>query len=173
MIKVGITGGIGSGKSHICKIAESLYVPVFYTDDISKEIVANDLEVRSYILESYGSEAYVDDKPNSKFLSDILFNDDTEMAKLVDKVSPKLVKKMNEWFDKNESSKIVFVESAIMLNTSFGRDNLDKIVCVIADMDVRVERVLKRDTHRTYEDVLTIINKQLSNDIMITGKANK
>ncbi len=167
MIKVGITGGIGSGKTHICKLLEEFYIPVFYTDDVSKEILATNSDVKKYILDSYGESSYIDAKPNSKFLANILFNDDVEMKKLVKKVYPLLIIELNKWFEKQSGKNIVLVESAIMFNSDFSTDNLDYVVAVTADIKTRIDRVLKRDSHRTYSDVLTIITKQLPNDKVV------
>lgn len=167
MIKVGITGGIGSGKTHICSKLEKNYIPIFYTDDESKKILADDIEIKKYVIDNYGKESYMlDGKPNSKFLANILFNDDIEMEKLVNKIYPKLLIVLNKWFKyfENKNKKVVIVESAIMFNSNFATDNLDLVIGVIANTKTRIERVLKRDKHRTYDDILNIIKKQISND---------
>ena len=166
MIKVGITGGIGSGKSYICKIAESLYIPVFNTDNVFREILNNDLDIKNYILDSYGEEAYVNGQPNTKFIANIYYNDDAEMAKLTNKVTPKLIIKLNEWFKIHHQKKIVFVESAIMLQSEIGRKHLDKIICILANKRERIHRLLKRDNYRAEKDILNIIDKQMSDTKM-------
>ena len=170
MKKIGITGGIGSGKTTLCKVAESMYIPVFYTDDVSKGIIKNNYLVKHYIIKNFGNDSYFDDgTPNSKHLANILFNDDSEMELLSQQIKPILLERMYEWFYEQEKKNkvIVFVESAIMLNSDFSDTHLDSVVSVLADTDIRVDRVLKRDTHRTREDVLNILTKQLSNEEMI------
>jgi len=82
MLKVGITGGIGSGKTTICKIFEILGIPVFYADDVSKTIMVEDLELKSQIISFFGNDAYFfDGSLNRKYISDIVFKDDLKLKK--------------------------------------------------------------------------------------------
>ena len=163
MNKVGITGGIGSGKSHVCKILEDMGYPIFYTDNEAKLILINNVEVRNFIVKNYGEESFIDNKPNSKHLANILFNDDLEMKRLSDLTTPIIRSKLSKWLVDNSNHEFTFVESAIIFE--YGLDVLfDSVVCVSASFNTRIDRVLKRDSHRTREDVVTIMGKQFSEE---------
>lgn len=163
MKKVGITGGIGSGKSYICKILEDMGYPVFYTDNEAKLILINNEEVRNFIVTNYGEESFIDNKPNSKHLANILFNDDSEMKRLAELTTPIIRNELDKWLVNNTDNEFIFVESAIIFE--YGLDVLfDSVVCVSASLDTRIDRVLKRDSHRTREDVITIMDKQFSEE---------
>lgn len=163
MIKVGVTGGIGSGKSYICKILEDMGYPVFYTDNEAKLILINNIEVRNFIIENYGGESFIDNKPNSKHLANILFGDDLEMKRLAELTTPIIRSRLDEWLLDNNNQEFTFVESAIMFEYRLDKI-FDSVICVSASLDTRIDRVIKRDSHRTREDVITIINKQFSEE---------
>jgi dephospho-CoA kinase len=163
MKKIGVTGGIGSGKSHICRIIQDMNYPVFYTDNESKKILCENKIVKCFITRNYGEESFIDGKPNSKHLANILFNDDSEMKKLHQIVSPILRKNLNDWILKQENDgyDFCFVESAIMFEYNLNKI-FDSVICVSTGHETRIQRVLKRDAHRTREDVINIISKQFS-----------
>jgi dephospho-CoA kinase len=162
-MKIGVTGGIGSGKSHICDIIESMGYPVFYTDNEAKSIITSNKDIKKFIIQNYGEDSYIDGKPNSKHLADILFNNDSEMKRLSNLTTPIIRDNLNDWLIKNDNYHFCFVESAIMFE--YGLDKMfNSIICVSASLNTRIQRVLKRDTHRTREDVITIINKQFSEE---------
>jgi dephospho-CoA kinase len=163
MKKIGVTGGIGSGKSYVCKIIESMGYPVFYTDDESKKILHKNIEVKNFVIENYGDESFIDGKPNSKHLANILFNNDIEMKRLHEMVSPIFKNKLKNWFNLHKNKDFCFVESAIMFEYRLHKE-FDFIICISADLETRINRVLNRDSHRTREDIITIISKQLNDD---------
>lgn len=170
MNKIGITGGIGSGKSHICKIIEDMGYPVFYTDNEAKSIITTNKDIKRFITQNYGEESYIDGKPNSKHLANILFNNDSEMERLSNLTTPIIRENLNEWLIKNDNYQFCFVESAIIFE--YGLDKMfDKVIFVHAGRQNRIRRVLKRDTHRTEKDVINIISKQLD-DIILFEKTD-
>jgi dephospho-CoA kinase len=159
MLKVGITGGIGSGKTTICKIFEILGIPVFYADDVSKTIMVDDLELKSQIINFFGSEAYFSDGSlNRKYISDIVFKDDLKLKKLNSLVHPAVRNAYERWAS-SQKSPYVLKEAALMFESKSYLDN-NLNVLVSCPLDLRIERVISRDK-TTKEKVLDRISKQM------------
>ncbi len=142
MIKVGITGGIGSGKSYICKLFSDLGIPIYDSD---KEIrpVVNLKEVRDKIIERFGN-VYKDDILDRKELSKIAFSDTIALNDLNNIVYQYAVDNFNKWVFR-QNSRYIIVESAILLEMDLHKD-LDCIITVVAPEELRIERAIKRDS---------------------------
>ena len=97
IIKVGITGGIGSGKSTVSKVFEVLGVPVYYADDAAKRLMNEDESMKQQLLEMFGKETYVDGKLNRKYLSSMVFNDHEKLALLNSIVHPATLQDADDW----------------------------------------------------------------------------
>jgi len=147
-MKIGVTGGIGSGKSEVCKIFERLGVRVLYADRIAKEIVENDGEVKREIKKVFGADVF-DGKGNldRKKMAAIVFSDERLKNKLNQIIHPKVF----EVIDKEighlavcGKEKFVIVEAALIYETGMEK-NLDYVIVVDADEDVRIKRVIGRD----------------------------
>lgn len=146
MIKVGVTGGIGSGKTHICKLLELMNFPVYYSDTESKKIQNENAQVRAKLIELFSEECYTEDGLNRKFLAQIIFSDPTAKKQVEEIMHPAVAKDFTDWcaIKEAEGERIVFIESAILYESGF--DSLvDKVIMVYADEDVRIERSMKRD----------------------------
>jgi dephospho-CoA kinase len=146
MIKVGVTGGIGSGKTHICKLLELMNFPVYYSDTESKRIQNENADVRAKLIELFSEECYTEQGLNRKFLAQIIFSDPTAKKQVEEIMHPTVAKDFASWCTKKETQgeRIVFIESAILYESGF--DSLvDKVIMVYADEDVRIERSMKRD----------------------------
>jgi len=159
LIKIGVTGGIGSGKTTVCKLIEALNYPVYYADDRAKWLMNNNSDCKVKITNTFGNEVYSNGKLNRIFLAQTVFTDESEIEKLNQIVHPLVAKDFNNWL-KNQTSKIIFKEAALMFETDSWKA-LDKIILITAPLEIRIKRVLKRDSHRNKEQVLNIISKQL------------
>ncbi len=146
MIKVGITGGIGSGKTHICKLLELMNFSVFYSDAEAKKIQNTNAYVRSKLTELYGEEAYTEEGLNRKFIAEIIFNNPAAKKQLEVIIHPKVAEAFATWCEEKAGTdeKIVFIESAILYESGFDK-MVDKVIVVYADEDVRIERSMRRD----------------------------
>jgi dephospho-CoA kinase len=146
MIKVGVTGGIGSGKTHICKLLELMNFSVYYSDTEGKKIQNVNAQVRAQLIDLFSEECYTEDGLNRKFLAQIIFSDPTAKKQVEEIMHPTVAKDFASWCTKKETQgeRIVFIESAILYESGF--DSLvDKVIMVYADEDVRIERSMKRD----------------------------
>ncbi|MCO4813389.1 MAG: dephospho-CoA kinase [Flavobacteriales bacterium] len=157
MIKVGITGGIGSGKSIVSKILTAMNYPVYNSDIEAKRIVQENRKVRSQLIELFGKELYINNQLNRSYLASIIFNDDVALKKVNNIIHPQ-VRKDFETFCESQNKEIVFNEAAILFETG-GEKQFDQMVLVTADEDLRISRVMKRDGIKKSE-VQSRIGKQ-------------
>lgn len=158
MLKVGITGGIGSGKSTVCKIFETLGVPVFYADDAAKEVMNDDEDLKNNIQLTFGKETYTEGKLNRTVLAQIVFNDKSKLEKLNSFVHPATLKKYNDWEESHSSHRYCLHEAAILFEAGVAK-RMDKVITVAAPEQLRIERIIKRD-RITREEVATRMNNQ-------------
>ena len=160
-LQIGITGGIGSGKSLVCKVFQSLGVPVYDADSHAKILMTTDGILVDQIKKEFGSLSY-DAKGdlNRKFLSEVVFNDEEKLQKLNALVHPRVAFDYNRWLIKCIGRRYILKEAALLFESgSF--ELLDKIIVVMAPEPMRVRRVLKRDPQRTESEILKIIRNQL------------
>jgi dephospho-CoA kinase len=169
MIKVGITGGIGSGKTHICKLLELMNFSVFYSDAEAKKIQNTNAYVRSKLTELYGEEAYTEEGLNRKFIAEIIFNNPDAKKQLEEIIHPKVAEAFATWCEEKAGTdeKIVFIESAILYESGFDK-MVDKVIVVYADEDVRIERSMRRDGADR-----TAIEERIKNQGSDKDKCNK
>lgn len=145
MLKVGVTGGIGSGKSTVCNIFKNLGVPVFHSDDEGKRILNHDPKAKAEVRRSFGKDMY-----NSRGeldrarLASLVFNDPQSLEDLNAIVHPKVLAAYDAWCQKHERSPYVIKEAAILFESG-AFHHLDKIINVFAPKEDRVKRVLARD----------------------------
>ncbi|RFS20597.1 dephospho-CoA kinase [Chitinophaga silvatica] len=163
MLKIGITGGIGSGKSTVSKIFELLGIPVYYADDKAKDIMIRDQELVAQIKAHFGNDVYDQNGVlNRKQLGNIVFNDKEKLKILNSLVHPATIKDADQWA-LEQSAPYVLKEAALLFESeSF--HHLDKIIGVYAPQPLRIQRVMKRD-NVSREDVLARINKQIDESI--------
>lgn len=162
MKKIGITGGIGAGKSLICNVLELLGVPNYPADYRAKWLQSNDPELKSQISQHFGTEAYqLDGELNREFLSKEVFGDDTKLKLLNSIVHPVVAKDFESWCDTHSDKPYILKEAALLYETGSYK-LLDATINVHADQAIRLQRVLERDPNRTEVSVLAIMKKQLS-----------
>jgi dephospho-CoA kinase len=159
MIKVGITGGIGSGKTHICEMFKELGVPVYNADERAKFLMAHDEVLKTKIIAVFGNESYKDGELNRAFLSQVVFQDKVLLEKLNSIVHPAVAKDADEWHQLHADKPYTIKEAALLFETESYKA-LDKTILVHADEDERILRVMQRD-HLTKDKVLARIKNQM------------
>lgn len=158
MTVVGITGGIGSGKTTVCEIFEHLGVPVYYADTRAKELMANDEKLKAKITQAFGEKAYDNGKLDRQYLAKIVFDSKEKLSVLNGLVHPAVADDFDEWLDTHKSAPYVLKEAAILFESG-AYQNVDVSVLVIAPEELRIKRVTRRDgTSR--EQVLQRIKNQ-------------
>ena len=157
-LKIGLTGGIGSGKTTISSIFQSLNIPVFNSDQISKHILQNNKNVIGSIVKEFGKNIIQDDQINTSKLGQIVFSNKKKLEKLNNIIHPHVLNKFNEWII-DKDSKYIIKESAILFESKTYQQ-LDKIIFVQSPLKTRIERTCKRD-NRTKENVENIIKNQI------------
>lgn len=154
---IGITGGIGAGKSIICSIIHATGYPVFYSDKAAKEILNSNEDVKTKIREIFGVEAYKNEELNRPFIAQKIFTDQNLLTAINNVVHPAVRQSFSNWAEK-QTTTLVFNEAAILFET--GAYKLyDATVLATAPEAIRIERVMKRD-HISAEAVHKRINKQ-------------
>lgn len=158
---VGLTGGIGSGKTTILKYFQSLGIPVYIADDEAKALMNRSKVIKRQLIELFGKEAYKEDMLNRSYLSSKIFNNKRLLIKMNAIVHPKVASHFKAWL-KNQDSLYVIKEAAIIFENNH-QDQYDLIITVIADETLRIERVMQRDGS-SKEKIKTIINNQWSDE---------
>ncbi|MBU0474436.1 MAG: dephospho-CoA kinase [Bacteroidetes bacterium] len=144
-MKIGITGGIGSGKSFVSKIIEESGYLVLNADDIAKQIMLEDESVRELIISEFGENSYINDELNRKYIASKAFSSVENVNILNSIVHPPMVEKINELLtDELKRSKIVFVEAALIYEAEID-EILDYVLLVTSDESVRSKRIMERD----------------------------
>jgi dephospho-CoA kinase len=163
MLKIGITGGIGSGKTTVCNIFELLGIPVFYADDIAKSLMVTDDPLIQQVKAEFGEAAYLPDGIlNRKYISNIVFNDSQKLEKLNSFVHPSVFRAFDEWYT-HQNAPYVLKEAALLFETDSYKQN-DFNILVSSPLILRIERVINRDKV-SKEKVMERINAQLPEDI--------
>ena len=164
MLKIGITGGIGSGKTTVCKVFETLGIQVFYADTSAKEIMVTDVDLVNGIKETFGEESYsVDGILNNKYLANLVFNNPVELAKLNALVHPAVFRGFDRWLSKVPSNVPYILKEAALLFESGSYKNCDYSILVTAPLQTKLDRVMKRDGVAE-EQVLARMDKQLNDE---------
>ena len=171
-LKVGITGGIGSGKTTVCKIFETLGIPIYYADDRAKALMIEDEELILGVKNLFGNEAYYPDGAlNRKYISDIAFHNPLILNQLNALVHPAVLKDGNRWHNEQLTAPYTLKEAALLYESDSYK-YLDKIITVFAPKEMRLERAVKRSalspahmgTVMTKENIEARMAKQLSEE---------
>ena len=157
---IGITGGIGAGKSTVSTICKHLGFKVYNSDQRAKEIVSEDSIIKKKLISFFGNNVYKNGVLNRKFLSDKIFNDKSSLQQINSIIHPAVKKDFNCWVTKNSNEKILFKESALLFESGAYKE-LDKIILIVSDKNLRVSRVLNRDQKRSKKEIESIIDKQI------------
>ena len=157
---IGITGGIGAGKSTVSTICKHLGFKVYNSDQRAKEIVSEDSTIKKKLISFFGNNIYKNGVLDRKFLSDKIFNDKSSLQQINSIIHPAVKKDFNCWVTNNSNEKILFKESALLLESGAYKE-LDKIILIVSDKNLRVSRVLNRDQKRSKKEIESIIDKQI------------
>jgi dephospho-CoA kinase len=164
-LKIGITGGIGSGKTTVCKIFETLGIPIYYSDERARALYLENDILRAGAIALFGSKAYLENGDfNRKLVADEAFKNPEMLKKLNALVHPTVLKDGNDWHEKQSNVPYTLKEAALLFESN-GHLVLDKIITVYAPKELRIERVIMRgDGTMTREDVEARIAKQMSDE---------
>ena len=156
---IGLTGGIGSGKSTVAKFIEEMGFPVYYSDVRAKEIVNDDELLKKGIIELLGEKAYDENGLyDRKYVAEIVFNDEELLQKLNGMIHPAVKYDFEKWVG-NQTTEFVFKETALLFELKLN-ESCFKSVLVTADDNLRLKRVMDRDG-KTYREVENVMNKQM------------
>jgi dephospho-CoA kinase len=159
-LQIGITGGIGSGKSLVCKIFSRLGVPVYDADSHAKELMTTDGILISQIKKEFGELSYLGHGGlNRKYLSAEVFSDAGKLKRLNGLVHPRVAHHYDMWVQQ-QGTEYVVKEAALLVEAGSYK-TLDRLVVVSTPEALRIQRVLKRDPHRTEQQVREVIANQL------------
>jgi dephospho-CoA kinase len=163
MLRIGITGGIGSGKSVVARLFATLGVPVYDSDSRAKWVMAHDAVLREQLQAAFGANTYdATGQLNRPYLAQVAFNDATQLARLNALVHPRVGEDFATWTATQAAAGYPYIlKEAALLYESGAYRSLDSIITVFAPPEVRTARVLRRDTHRSESEVQAIMGKQL------------
>jgi len=156
---IGLTGGIGSGKSTIAKMFEALNVPVYYADIEAKKLMTSSQVIKIKLISLFGKEAFVNNKLNKPFIANIVFNDKNKLKLLNGIVHPEVEKHFKNWVE-NQKYTYVIQENAIIFENN-NQNNFDEIITITAPKSVKINRVMLRD-QVSKEMVIERMQNQLS-----------
>jgi dephospho-CoA kinase len=161
---IGLTGGIGSGKTTVLNFFKEFSIPVYISDIEAKKIMHDSIEVVSKITALFGSDAYINGVLNRSYIASLVFNDKEKLKLLNGIVHPAVQKDFLE-FVKSQNAPYLIYESALLFENK-SEDQFDKVVLVTAPISMRIQRVQKRD-NASVSDIEARMNNQLSDEIKI------
>src|SRR5690606_3812871 len=161
MIIVGLTGGIGSGKTTVAKAFNALGVPVYIADDEAKKLMHSSKVIRKKLMALFGENSYMGDELNKPFIADIIFKNKDYLKKMNAIVHPKVGQHFKKWVSK-QKAKYVIKEAAILFENGSYKD-YDYIITVTAPADLKIKRLLIRD-QTSKDKIQSIMNNQWSDE---------
>ena len=164
MIIIGLTGGMGSGKSTVGTMFKDLGIPVYNSDERAKKLMNTSKKIKKELIGLFGKEAYSEEELNRPFIAEKVFNDADLLTKLNGIVHPKVRKDFLKW-TKKQNTPYVIQETALLFENK-SQELYDKVILVTAPKELRIQRVLKRDKS-SREQINSRINNQLDDDIKI------
>jgi dephospho-CoA kinase len=163
MLRIGLTGGIGSGKTVVADIFRQLGMPVYEADAEARILTENNKEIKSELKKKFGSEIFLkDDSLDRKKLAALVFSDAEKLSQLNSIVHPYVKEHFNSWLQQHNGNKYIIKEAAILFESG-SDEGLDKIICVTAPEKIRIQRVVDRD-NTTEEKVQRIMKNQMTEE---------
>lgn len=160
-VKVGITGGIGAGKTLVANIFRTFGIPVYNSDTEAKRLMNEDPGLKEQIINLFGQKAYAKEVLNRDYLAEIVFKNQDNLSRMNSLVHPVVKKDYNKWLTKYKNKTIAIKEAALLFESGSYKD-LDYTILVFAPKSTRIRRVLLRDENRSKGDIEDIIDKQMS-----------
>ena len=161
MYKVGLTGGIGSGKSKVAELLRDKGIAVYDSDTRAKELMANNTALREALIETFGTECYTSEGLNRPWLAQRVFSNAEELKRLNAIVHPAVMRDFAAWASE-QSGEYVVMESAILLEASL-ESHVDVVVAVMAPKELRLERAMRRDG-ATREQIEARMENQITDE---------
>ena len=162
MLKIGLTGGIGSGKTTVAKIFELLKVPVYYADAASKQLYITDKELIANIKNAFGEDIYTGELLNKTKLAALVFNDPIKLERLNSLVHPPTIKDAKEWMERQTTPYVI--KEAALIFESGSAEGLDYVIGVSSPKHLRLQRVMERENSNR-EEVLKRMERQIDEDM--------
>lgn len=159
---IGLTGGIGSGKSTVAKVFSTLGIPVFNADEVAKNLMQHNDEIKQKLIQQFGNQVYDNNKLNKTYLSSIVFNDPYLLSILNSIVHPVTIKAAWDWAA-TQTAPYVIKEAALIFESA-AAEGLNFIIGVTAPVNLRIQRVMQRD-HCSIEEVQKRMRNQISDTI--------
>jgi len=162
---IGLTGGIGSGKTTVAKMFSEINVPIYTADTEAKKLINKSKVIKRKLIKLFGEKAYIDEKLNRDFIAQKIFNDKDLLEKMNAIVHPKVASHFKRWLSKQNAPYIIKEVAILFENGSYLL--CDAVILVIADKELRIQRVIKRDKS-SRPKVQAIINNQWDDDKKIS-----
>ncbi len=163
-LRIGVTGGIGSGKTSVCKVFGVLGIPIFYADLSARLIMDNNSTLKEEINFVVGQNVYQEESLNRALLARLMYNDRKILEDINHLVHPLVFKDFTEWASQ-QTSLYVIVEAAILFESGI-YELVDKVITVLAPVEERIQRVMNRNKH-TRDQVVDIINNQMDDETKV------
>lgn len=161
-LAVGITGGIGAGKSLVCNVFKKLGISVYNADSRARELMEDEPALINEIRSQLGEESYKSrNSLNTKYLAEQIFNNKDKLDLINNIVHPYVFKDFLRWRELHEKDKYLIKEAALLFESGSYRD-LDLTILVYCPLDIRINRILLRDSHHTIESINRIVDNQMS-----------
>lgn len=161
MLKIGITGGIGSGKTTVAKVFEVMGTPVYYADEAARHLMNTNEELKVQIKATFGDESYTDGKLNRKYIADIVFNNPEKLTLLNTLTHPATLADAASWMSQ-QSAPYTLKEAALLFESGSNKD-LDYVIGVHSPLELRLQRVMNRDNVAEAE-VLKRMSRQMDEE---------
>jgi dephospho-CoA kinase len=162
MLQIGLTGGIGSGKSTVAKVFETLGIPVYYADEAGKRLMNEDVELKEQIIHNFGTDSYAGGKLNRSYLASLVFSNKEKLEVLNSLVHPATIRDAKEWMQK-QTAPYAIKEAALIFESGSGA-GLNYIIGVYAPQALRIKRTIDRD-NITRDEVIKRMRNQVDEEM--------
>lgn len=162
MLKIGLTGGIGAGKTTVARLFEILHIHVYYADQKAKYLMEKDPALRNSLISLFGPKVFQGNILNRKYISDLVFNNKDSLRKLNSLVHPVVRNDFVEWCRIRENEIYVVQEAALLFESGFYKD-FDKNILVSSPVNLRIQRLIRRD-HSTEDEIRLRIENQMTDE---------
>ena len=162
MLKIGLTGGIGSGKTTVAKVFETFGIPVYYADDNTNRLMNSDPVLKASIIQHFGNDVYKNGELDRKHLASIVFNDKEKLELLNSLTHPITIRDAEEWMNRQTAPYVI--KEAALLFESGAAERLDYIIGVYAPQHIRINRVMERDK-LPVEEIMKRISRQVDEEM--------
>ncbi len=159
MIKVGLTGGIGTGKSYISNIFTHLYIPIYNSDTRAKKLMLENIKIKNELIKLLGAKTYINGQLNKKWIASQIFTNPSLKKQIEQIIHPEVKKDFEQWLNTHHTHKIIVKETALLIESGTYKD-MDKVILVTAPSGIRIKRIMQRD-NITQEEAIKRIKAQL------------